>query len=498
MKFSKLSFYSNPVQEVITKISLNFRKILFKNYLQNLGPGYYQYNLQRYSGPHRKICYAAEKSMYFNINGNLTACCRNRSYILGKYPENTVREFWESEKRKELRRTLKANDFSKGCFQCKNSVENGNFDSVQALVYDNIPTDKKHPTMLEFALSSKCNLNCIMCSDECSTSFLSEQGSSLEKGVYEDSFVNQLEEFIPHLDQVRFFGGEPFLIPIYYKIWERIVAINPDCKINVQTNATILNDRIKELLKKGNFIIGVSIDSFNKNTYETIRRNANFEKVMHNVEYFAEYAKLKNIHLGVAVCPMKQNWEELPEIVLKCDKLDANVYFNPVWHPTKCSLFFLSSSELQQIYKKLYEIKLPDMLDIEKKNKYHFDCFLFQLTKWQQEKLEEETIWKQLKIDKNEWPNIVLQDIQIVLIHKIKMYLTEKKNANEHEISIQINKIISVLKRFNDGPLLRETLLRLIEIPPEAFSYDILNDRDPDSLEEFINIFSDLIKRNLM
>jgi MoaA/NifB/PqqE/SkfB family radical SAM enzyme len=496
-----LNLYRKRFLYIITRVSVKIRTIYYKKYLLNIGPNYYQYNMQRHMGPQRKICFAPEKSMYFHINGVVTPCSRNRSHVLGKFPEITLKDIWQSGEIKELNQKLKKNDFSLGCFYCENSIVNGNFASVKAQTYDHIPKNKRYPAMIDFALSSACNLNCIMCSNEYSTSFNSEQDRTLNKNVYDENFIKQLEEFIPHLYQARFFGGEPFLIPIYYTIWKRIVEINPVCKIIIQTNATILNDRIKKMIIKGNYIIDVSIDSFNKTTYEKIRQNANFDKVMQNVHYFAEHAKSKNNSLGIAVCPIKQNWEELPEIVLRCNELNAHVYFNPVWLPAECSLFFLSYSELQQIHAKLIGMQFPDISDVEKQNKYHFKCFLLQLNKWQQEKLEEEAIWKQLKIDKNEWPNIVLQDLQLILIQKTKLYLSEKKNASEHEISTQINKIISVLKRFNDSALFRETLLRLIEIPSEAFSYDVLNEltyRDPDSLEEFINSFSGMIKRNFI
>lgn len=495
MTFPKLSFFTNHLQGIKAKFSLEIRKTYYQGYLKNLGSGYINYNLQRHSGPHKQICYAAERSMYFDINGEVIACCMNRSYFLGKFPEKTIREIWEGEKRKELRSALKINDFSKGCFQCKDSIENGSFAPVQAFIYDYIPTDKKYPTMLEFALSSKCNLNCIMCSDVFSTTFLSEKGSSLEKEVYDDRFVNQLEEFIPHLDWVRFFGGEPFLIPLYYKIWERIVEINPGCQINLQTNGTILNDRIKGLLKKGNFVIGVSIDSFNKSTYESIRRNANFDKVMQNVEYFADYAKLNNKNLGVSVCPMKQNWEELPEIVLKCNELNSYIFFNTVWFPAKCSLFFLTSAELQVIHTKLKETVLPNTTDVEKKNRHHYESFLRQLKKWQFEKAREESIWKDHGIDKKNWQTSSIEELIDILIERLRSYFLNDNNIAGFTYSNQLNDLISIIKLLENNILQKETLLRLIEIPPDFIAYELIY-TDHRSLERFINNFIGLVKKN--
>jgi len=48
----------------------------------------------------------------------------------------------------------------------------------------------------------------------------------------------------------------------YYDIWDLIIRKNPKCEIVVQTNATVLNNRIKNLLETGNFKISISIDSY--------------------------------------------------------------------------------------------------------------------------------------------------------------------------------------------------------------------------------------------
>ena len=66
-----------------------------------------------------------------------------------------------------------------------------------------------------------------------------ERNVDVEVGVFENpydaAFVKQLEEFIPHLEEVKFYGGEPFLIEIYYEIWEKIMELNPKVRISVQT-----------------------------------------------------------------------------------------------------------------------------------------------------------------------------------------------------------------------------------------------------------------------
>ena len=61
--------------------------------------------------------------------------------------------------------------------------------------------------------------------------------------------------------------------------------------------------------------IVVSLDGVTRETYESIRRNASFERVMANLRYFSDYTRRRGTTLTAAVCPMTHNWQELPAIV---------------------------------------------------------------------------------------------------------------------------------------------------------------------------------------
>jgi MoaA/NifB/PqqE/SkfB family radical SAM enzyme len=488
MNFYYSMIIRKKIHYFLTEINKSLNRMIFYSRSKNKKTSYIKYNQNRNQGPQKQICFAPQKSMYFNISGKVIACCLNKSHIFGTFPANTIREIWEGQQIKKLRTALKKSDLSLGCSFCKYSIESGNFDTVQASRYDDIPLSQKYPTMLEFALDNRCNLKCIMCSDEYSSAFLSESDTRKDIKIYNDDFVTQLEEFIPHLVHTSFYGGEPFLSPIYYKIWERIIEINPKCFISVQTNATVFNERIRNIIERGNFIINVSLDSFNKTTYENIRVNADFEEVIKNLNYLLQYASEKKYTIGISVCPMNQNWKELPEIVKKCNEINATVYFNTVWLPVKCSLYYRPPNDLRLIYEKLSAIPLTENSPIEKKNKYHFECFLLQLLKWEQDKILEEAIWKEQKIDKNDWQNIPLSELIVLLIKKMKLQLTENKNVPIEEIAQPIDKLITVLKKFEDSVSYREALLRLIEIPADLLSYEILF-KDADTLEEQIEGF---------
>ncbi len=318
-----------------------FDKKLLKEYFKNQ------------KGSSKKIfCKAPLVSMDFATNGMVIPCCLNHSYIYGKYPEDSLHEIWFGDKVKIFRKKLSEMDLSQGCFLCEQDLLKKNFDLIYSKTYSYFQenVNSNYPLNMGFALDNTCNLSCQMCSGENSSTYRYEiEHRAPYTNPYDSNFVLQLEEFIPHLQKVVFAGGEPFLINVYYEIWERIIAINPEIEIVICTNGTILNQKIKDLMEKGVFYFAISMDSLNKENFEKIRVKANFEKFMENLNYFHEYSKRNNRWMTLSVCPMQQNWHEIPDLVKKTNEMQINIFFNNVYFPPHCSLRSLNHIELEEI-----------------------------------------------------------------------------------------------------------------------------------------------------
>lgn len=301
------------------------------------------------------VCHAPFVSLNFEQNGNVRACCYNFTHILGTWPKNSIKEIWKSAASDKLRHYIRENELGGGCSECGSMIEMGNHNGVRARFYDEYAPSGLfstasylknkitgyigYPKVMEFELSNKCNLECVMCNGYFSSSIRKnrEQLPALEN-PYNDDFVNELDEFIPHLTDAKFLGGEPFMIDIYMKIWERIRMLNPNMRIHITTNGTFLTDRVKNLLEGLRAGIIISIDSVNRDTYNKIRTNGSFDKVMSNLEYFRDYTKKKNTFISVAACPITYNWQELPEMLGFCLEKDITLYFNAVFTPEELSL----------------------------------------------------------------------------------------------------------------------------------------------------------------
>ncbi|MBI2968683.1 MAG: radical SAM protein [Bacteroidetes bacterium] len=307
------------------------------------------YNASRNLSSDAAVCYAPWTSLNFNIDGTANICCLNRN-TLTAVPGKTINEIWNCESFGKLRERILQNDLNYDCQICRHQIAAGNFTGVKARNYDSfIPPDPAHPKTMEFFLENTCNLDCIMCNSILSSTIRKNKNLPPLKKQYDEEFLTVLEPHIPYLKEAVFSGGEPFLIKIYYRIWEKLIRANPEIIISVITNGTILNEKIKNLMEQARFRINISIDSVDKKTYETIRRNADFDSVMNHFIWFREYGRRKNLRINIPVCPLTENWCTLPGIVRFANNHDVSVNFVYVDRPHSLSLIYRSPDYLKKI-----------------------------------------------------------------------------------------------------------------------------------------------------
>lgn len=312
------------------------------------------------------LCYAPFNNLLIDQQGNFKICCHNNTYILGKYPEQSIDDIWFGNKRKAIIQEFLDQKIPESCKHC---IEKGiNINSPDSKIHysreNKIPSFNNYPHQIEFLLSNKCNLDCIMCADNISSSSNNiHPKSSLRNKktiIFDTLFIEQLKPYLKKVKYSVFSGGEPFLIPIYEKIWEIISKKNPTSTIYVQTNGTILNDKIKEMLSKYRLNIGISIDSLQKNTYETIRRNAHFEKTLSNLNYFIEHSKSIHNNMTMMFTPMTINAIEVPNIISFCNSKEINFSLSILEWPVHLAIWSLPSAEINQILKKYQPFETPN------------------------------------------------------------------------------------------------------------------------------------------
>ncbi len=338
-------------------------------------------NTRRNSSQH--LCNAPFSSLRFERYGRVLACCHNNSFIAGIYPQQKLSDIWKGEPLTRFRADIVKNKLDSGCRVCYDDIITGNYTSVSALMFDNYSVESGFPSMLDFKIDNTCNLSCVMCF---SVSTCQKQSQTFDKDIafkpYDDNFINELELFIPHLKNVRFSGGEPFLSEYYLKLWQKIHSFNPQCVITVQTNGNVMNNSIKELLDKGVYSINVSLDSLDAEIYQKIRVNGSLEKVLENISFFREYCRQKKTKFGITICPMNLNAGELHRLIEFCNSNNAYAWFSIVWYPIKLAIWNLDAETLSELYDNLIQKTLPEETALEKYNKALYDEFVNNVKLW--------------------------------------------------------------------------------------------------------------------
>ncbi|MGM0650497.1 MAG: radical SAM protein, partial [Bacteroidota bacterium] len=279
-------------------------------------------------------------------NGQVHFCCEHLKYEY--LSENNLHDIWFGDGFHIIRKQMQKYEIPDACRFCYKDFIHENYDNVMARQYDALSMNNNgYPTHIDFSLSNICNLECIMCDASLSSSIAKKQGFfNGENYKYGDDFLTQLEAFLPHLKTATFTGGEPFLMDINYKILYRLFDVNPDVSVHITSNGTVLNQKVKEVLERGHFDITLSLDSFQPDNYEYIRKNASYEKTMKNLEWFSQYCKNKGTVLSISVCPMQINWKDIVDLIDKCNNNGWKFIFNKVVKPWNLALWSLPSEEL--------------------------------------------------------------------------------------------------------------------------------------------------------
>jgi molybdenum cofactor biosynthesis enzyme MoaA len=416
-----------------------------------------KYNASRGDFIKKYICNAPFTALRFDLNGRMLVCCYNQVHVLGYYPTDSILAVWNGEKAEKLRRHVAKNDLSLGCNICCNHLKNNSFFTVKSRLYDHLKPLKKQPVLLEFELDNTCNLECIMCNGEVSSMIRKKEAHPPTFTTkYDKNFLEQLKPFLSKIQLANFIGGEPLLIPMYFDIMEEIIRVNLKAKINISTNGTILNDRIKKLLENGNFDIAISIDSIEKETYELIRKNADFEKTFSNLQYFHDYCKHNGRHISIWVCPLVINRFEIPAIFEFFNKMNIPVYLNEVHNPRYLSISSLEENDLLELKNHYKSFVFTNNSSITYENANRFYEFVKQVDIWIQLSRNNKILFQ----NKNE------EQIMSIILTKLEDYYKIKYAESPEKFRNTINeanvKFIKILSHFNDENMLKNVLFYIL------------------------------------
>jgi MoaA/NifB/PqqE/SkfB family radical SAM enzyme len=332
------------------------------------------------------ICKAPWVSMSISMDGTISPCCytinTDRNNANAKWGRRKISDIWEGDVFQMYRKRIKAGVLPDACSICRDKIFAQEFKSLKTQEYERFNCKTKTPLIIELSVDNVCNLECIMCNSINSSKIANAKGARF-KGIDDyDQLFEELKAFIPRVEEMIFTGGEPFLSKFYFRIWDEIIKTNPECKITLNTNCTVLNNESKEIIERGNFRFNVSIDSFKKENYELIRKNANFETVYANFEYLVDYSKRKAVPLAVAVCPLIYNYKDIPELINVCNQHHAYVHFVHVFGAQNSSLSLSDINTLDVALDFLTLHNPPSGNEIEQHNFDQYKSLIKDVRQW--------------------------------------------------------------------------------------------------------------------
>ena len=138
------------------------------------------------------------------------------------------------------------------------------------------------PKYFQIETVRKCNENCIFCPKDKWDNSVPYMSDKLFEKIAEE--LKAYSDWITVVDLQR--NGEPLLDKNLPEKVLRLKKSGIKC-VNFSTNASLLSEKLaKRLLDAGLDEIMLSIDTINKEKYETMRVGLNFDKVMNNILTF--------------------------------------------------------------------------------------------------------------------------------------------------------------------------------------------------------------------
>ena len=173
----------------------------------------------------------------------------------------------------------------------------------------------KYPKWIVFQVTETCNLKCKMCYEWGENGFYHQKKNlnTLDIKIIQE-VIKQSKEYQPYFE---LFGGEPLLYSHLEEVLKEIHMAN--CKVDIPTNGTLLEEKADLLVKYPPRRIWVSIDGPEKFN-DSQRGKSVFQKASKGIEKL-HAEKIKNgshyPEIGVTMVVTPDNYTSIEELFIK-------------------------------------------------------------------------------------------------------------------------------------------------------------------------------------
>jgi hypothetical protein len=233
---------------------------------------------------------------------------------VGNFKEKPMREIWNDEPMRQMRQNMLAD---RPCAECGDCYEqesfgfasmrnnsNKNFGQHIAEVDATLPDGSTPDFKLHYwdvRFSNICQLKCRSCGSIFSSRWYDDDvklwGKELRPrvqfaGRHEEDVWEQMQEHVPHLDQIYFAGGEPLIMEEHNRILKLLIEKgNTDVRLIYNTNLNDLRYKKESVLdlwrQFPNVCVAASLDDMGLRA-EVIRSGTNWAQVEQNIRDLKE------------------------------------------------------------------------------------------------------------------------------------------------------------------------------------------------------------------
>lgn len=221
----------------------------------------------------KRFCIAPWSSVVLKTTGQLGPCCAYPTH--NTINDMSIKEYYNSDFNKELKQKMLNGEEVAGCHDCyqsdnlygsslrtkTNDLAHGSFEDYKLLDF---------PIDFELQISNICNIKCLTCRPEDSSSFLTENKilkiSDQSNKNYQlsdrklDQLFNDINKHEINMLDLR--GGESMLVPNIKRRLNDLSGVN-DIELRIQTNGTVWDDEWFDIFEKFREVnVMVSIDAY--------------------------------------------------------------------------------------------------------------------------------------------------------------------------------------------------------------------------------------------
>jgi MoaA/NifB/PqqE/SkfB family radical SAM enzyme len=286
-----------------------------------------------------QICPYPFTQLFLMPSGKITPCCylaQDPLYFVGDIQHQSLKEIWNSNKMRTLRREL----LSGKPVICKRQIKASNCNLIRKDLIKNIEPKEIMPfpmIRLDMMLNGQCNLECVMCSVWTAPNGVYTRNEFWEEGR---------EKIFPYLKEVDIKGGEPFIQKDVYRLMDEVGSVNSECLWHITTNAHYrFTDKIRASVNKIRIIrLSISIDSLDPENFSRIRKKGDLSKVVRTLDDWIAYKNSEGARIDQINCNFvvqKANWHEVPQFYEFCREKGICPFFIILTNPESFSILNL-------------------------------------------------------------------------------------------------------------------------------------------------------------